>query len=122
MTCVLIIDGPPFVTQGCRRLLEDAGVESILSASNALTGLSQIGHIRANNLQTRVVGFSMRGNPTVAQNDVKAGASEYLIKDPCSAELVNAVQANSTALSFRDADRAREIALRQSPARSRARK
>ena len=34
MTSVLIIDDHPIVLQGCRRVLEDAGMEPVLTASD----------------------------------------------------------------------------------------
>ena len=34
MTCVLIIDDHPIVLQGCRQLLEDAGVDQIVQAQS----------------------------------------------------------------------------------------
>ena len=33
MTTVLIIDDHPIVLQGCRRMLEDAGVDAVLEAA-----------------------------------------------------------------------------------------
>ena len=38
MTSVLIIDDHPIVLQGCRRMLEDAGVETVLEARDAAAG------------------------------------------------------------------------------------
>jgi len=38
MTSVLIIDDHPFAVQGCRRILEDAGIESVLAAGDLETG------------------------------------------------------------------------------------
>ena len=38
MTTVLIIDDHPIVLQGCRRLLEDAGVETVLEARDPASG------------------------------------------------------------------------------------
>ena len=38
MTSVLIIDDHPIVLQGCRRVLEDAGVESVLEARDLISG------------------------------------------------------------------------------------
>jgi two-component system, NarL family, invasion response regulator UvrY len=140
MTSVLIVDDHPFVIQGCRLLLESAGIESILSASNfvsgyalyqqnrpdvvvvdlsfggnALAGLSLVRRIRAHDVQTRIVIFSMHDDPAIVQHCLNAGASGYVIKDACSAELVKAVQADSKALPFLDADCAAEIAPLKSP-------
>ena len=38
MTSVLIIDDHPIVLQGCRRILEDAGVETVLDARDVVSG------------------------------------------------------------------------------------
>ncbi len=129
MTSVLIIDDHPFIVQGCRRILEDAGIQLILSATNpvtgyalyqqsrpdavvvdlsfgndALAGLSVIRHIRADDLQTRVIVFSMHDDPAIVERCLKEGASGYVIKDACSVELVKAVQGNLEALPFVGAD------------------
>jgi two-component system invasion response regulator UvrY len=39
MTSVLVIDDHPIVLQGCRRMLEDAGIEAVLEARDAATGV-----------------------------------------------------------------------------------
>ena len=38
MTKILVIDDHPIVLQGCRRVLEDAGIEDITLASNLIEG------------------------------------------------------------------------------------
>ena len=38
MTSVLIIDDHPIVLQGCRRMLEDAGVKTVLEARDPAAG------------------------------------------------------------------------------------
>ena len=38
MTSVLIIDDHPIVLQGCRRMLEDAGVKTVLEARDSASG------------------------------------------------------------------------------------
>ena len=38
MTSVLIIDDHPIVLQGCRRMLEDAGVAAVFEARDAVSG------------------------------------------------------------------------------------
>lgn len=128
MTSVLIVDDHPFVVQGCRRLLEVAGVESILSANSsesgyalyvkhrpdvvvldlsfegdALAGLSLLRRIRADDPRTRVIVFSMHDDPAIIQRCLKSGASGYVVKDACSTELVEAVRGDSKVLTFVDA-------------------
>jgi two-component system, NarL family, invasion response regulator UvrY len=142
MTSVLIVDDHPFVIQGCRHLLEAVGVESILSANNsvtgyavyqqnrpdvvvvdlsfgddALAGLSLVRRIRSDDLQTRIIVVSMHDDPAIMQHCLKEGASGYVVKDACAMEFVKAVQGDSDALPFVEADRAPEIAACQSPAR-----
>ena len=38
MTSVLIIDDHPIVLQGCRRMLQDAGVSDVIEARDAASG------------------------------------------------------------------------------------
>ena len=38
MSSVLIIDDHPIVLQGCRRMLQDAGVAAVLEARDAVSG------------------------------------------------------------------------------------
>ena len=38
MTSVLIVDDHPVVLQGCRRILEDAGITAVFEASDPATG------------------------------------------------------------------------------------
>jgi DNA-binding NarL/FixJ family response regulator len=117
MTSVLIIDDHPVVIQGCQRLLEVAGIESVLAASNivsgyalyrqhrpdvvvvdlsfrddALAGLSLVRQIRADDPQTRVIVFSMHDDPVIVQHCLNGGASSYVVKDTCSREFLKAVQ------------------------------
>jgi two-component system, NarL family, invasion response regulator UvrY len=38
LTSVLVVDDHPIVLQGCRRILQDAGIEAVFEASDAETG------------------------------------------------------------------------------------
>ena len=38
MTTVLVIDDHPIVLKGCRRLLEDAGIDTVLEARKLVSG------------------------------------------------------------------------------------
>jgi two-component system invasion response regulator UvrY len=90
MTCVLIIDDHPIVLQGARRVLLDAGVESVLEArdivagyrlyrrhrpdvvivdlslqGNGLGGLPLIQRIKAHDPRARILVFSMHSDPII---------------------------------------------------------
>jgi two-component system, NarL family, invasion response regulator UvrY len=125
VTSVLIINDHPVVIQGCRCILEDAGIKSILCASNlvsgymlyrqsrpdfvllglafagdALAGLSLVRRIRADDRRTRIVVLSMHDDGAIVDFCLKGGASAYLVKDGCFAELVKAVRGDPAALPF----------------------
>ena len=38
MTTVLVIDDQPIVLEGCRRVLEDAGIRTVIQARNLVSG------------------------------------------------------------------------------------
>ena len=91
MTSVLIIDDHPIVLQGCRRMLEDAGVKTVLEARDAasgyrlyrrhrpdvvivdlamqeggLRGLDVIRRMRSHDRRSRILVFSMHSDPIIA--------------------------------------------------------
>ncbi len=127
MTSALIIDDHPIVLQGCRRVLEDAGIERVLDArdivsgyrlyrrhqpdvvlidlamqGNGLGGLPLIRRIRAHDPRARILVFSMHSDPIIVTRALQAGATGYLLKDTSSEELVTAfgkVRAGSPYLS-----------------------
>jgi two-component system, NarL family, invasion response regulator UvrY len=144
VTSVLIIDDHPFVIQGCKRILEVAGINLVFSAADvangyalyqqkrpdlvvvdlsfggdALAGLSLVRRIRADDPTTRVIVFSMHDDPAIVQHCLSAGASDYVVKDACSTAFLKAVQRDldSKAPPVVDADDATMIAARQPPAR-----
>jgi DNA-binding NarL/FixJ family response regulator len=115
MTSVLIIDDHPIVLQGCRRVLEDAGVDIVLDAPSvvagyrtylrhrpdvvlidlglqgaSLAGLPLIRRIRAQDPQARILVFTMHSDPAIVGRALEAGATGYLLKDTSSEELVRA--------------------------------
>jgi len=142
MTSVLVIDDHPIVLQGCRRMLEDAGVASVLEARDApsgyrlyrrhrpdvvivdlaiqgsgLGGLPLIRRISAHNPRTRILVFSMHSDPIIVTRALEAGATGYVLKDSSSEDLLkafNSVQAGSPYLSH---DLALQVALVHTPAR-----
>ena len=129
MTSVLIIDDNPFIAQGCRRLLEAAGIGEILSADNLaggfelyqqnrpdvvvldlsfkdgpLAGLSLVQRINAEGAGARIVIFSMHDDPAIMEHCMNAGASSYVVKDTSAAELVRVVLGDATASSDGDCE------------------
>jgi two-component system, NarL family, invasion response regulator UvrY len=108
MTSVLIIDDHPIVLQGCRRMLEDAGVKTVLEARDAtsgyrlyrrhhpdlvivdlamqgggLGGLEVIRRMRSHDPRARILVFSMHSDPIIAARALEAGATgtPYLSND-----------------------------------------
>src|SRR5438552_16244808 len=100
MTSVLIIDDHPIVLQGCRRMLEDAGVKTVLEARDAasgyrlyrrhrpdvvivdlamqeggLRGLDVIRRMRSHDQRSRILVVSMHSAPIIAARAVEAGAA-----------------------------------------------
>ena len=117
MTSVLIIDDHPIVLQGCRRMLEDAGVKTVLEARDAtsgyrlyrrhhpdvvivdlamqaggLGGLEVIRRMRSHDPRSRILVFTMHSDPIIAARALEAGATGYVLKDTSSEELVKAFE------------------------------
>src|SRR2546430_4224618 len=117
MTSVLIIDDHPIVLQGCRRMLEDAGVDTVLEARDAasgyrlyrrhhpdvvivdlamqgsgLGGLDVIRRMRSHDPRSRILVFSMHSDPMIVARALEAGATGYVLKDTSSQELVKAFE------------------------------
>jgi DNA-binding NarL/FixJ family response regulator len=112
---VLVIDDHPIVIQGCRRLLEDIGVEEVdLAASlsegfrmyrqrhpdmiivdlsmqsGALGGLSFIRRLRIHDERTPVLVLSMHSDRMIVSRALEVGANGYLLKDTSSEEFAKA--------------------------------
>ena len=136
MTSVLIIDDHPIVLQGCRRVLEDAGVETVLEArdptsgyrlyrrhhpdvvivdltmqGNRLGGLDVIRRMHSHDPQTRILVFSMHSDPIIAARALEAGATGYVLKDTSSHELMKAFEKVRTGTPYLDNDLALQVAL-----------
>jgi two-component system, NarL family, invasion response regulator UvrY len=142
VTSVLVIDDHPIVLQGCRRMLEDAGVDAVLEArdapsgyrlyrrhrpdvvivdlaiqGNGLGGLPLIRRINTHNPRTRILVFSMHADPIIVTRALEAGATGYVLKDTSSEDLMKAfatVQAGTPYLSH---ELALQVALVHTPAR-----
>jgi DNA-binding NarL/FixJ family response regulator len=136
MTSVLIIDDHPIVLQGCRRVLEDAGVETVLVASDAasgyrlfrrhrpdvlivdlslqgsgLAGLELIRRMRAQEPRARILVLSMHSDPIIAARALEAGAIGYVLKDTCSDELMKAFEQVRGGTPYLNDDLAMQVAL-----------
>jgi two-component system invasion response regulator UvrY len=142
MTCVLIIDDHPIVLQGARRVLLDAGVESVLEArdivagyrlyrrhrpdvvivdlslqGNGLGGLPLIQRIKAHDPRARILVFSMHSDPIIVSRALKAGAAGYILKDTASKDLLEAFEKVRTGAHYLGGELAMQVALVGSGAR-----
>jgi DNA-binding NarL/FixJ family response regulator len=136
MTSVLIIDDHPIVLQGCRRILEDVGVETVRDARDivsgyrsyrrhppdvliidlamqgrGLGGLSLIRRIRAHNPRSRILVLSMHSDPMIVAQALEAGATGYLLKDTSSDEFVKAFDKVRAGTPYLSGDMATEVAF-----------
>jgi two-component system, NarL family, invasion response regulator UvrY len=136
MTAVLIIDDHPIVLDGCRRVLEDAGLGPVAEARDpetgiklyrrrrpdvvmvdlamqeaGLAGLSLIRTLRAHDPRARILVFSMHSDPVIVGRALEAGAAGYLIKDTASEDLVDAVRKVAAGMPYLSGSLAMEMAL-----------
>jgi two-component system, NarL family, invasion response regulator UvrY len=142
MTSALIIDDHPIVLQGCRRVLLDAGVETVLEAhdivsgyrlyrrhrpdvvivdlslqGNGLGGLPLIQRIKAHDPRARILVFSMHSDPIIVSRALKAGASGYILKDTASKDLLDAFEKVRAGGHYLGGELAMQVALVGSGAR-----
>ena len=136
MSSVLIVDDHPIVLQACQRILEDAGVTSVLTArdivagyrlyrrhapdvtiidlglqGNGLGGLSLVQRIRSHDPRARILVFSMHADPIIVSRALAAGATGYVLKDTSSEELVDAFEKVRTGTPYLTPDLAMQVAL-----------
>ena len=137
MASVLIIVDHPIVLQGCRRILQDSGVETILEArdliggyrlyrrhlpdavivdlelhhAGGLGGLTLIQRIHAHDPRTRILVFSMHSDPAIVARTLEAGALGYVNKDTSSEELVRAFEQVMAGTPYLSSDLAMKVAL-----------
>ena len=136
MTSALIVDDHPIVLQGCRRVLEDAGIEPVLAASDlvagyrlylrhrpdvaivdlaiqgkGLGGLELIRRIKSQDAGAHILVLSMHDDATIVARSLEAGASGYVLKDTSSDELVKAVQQVAMGAHYLSGDLAVKVAL-----------
>ena len=142
MTRVLIIDDHPIVLQGCRRMLDDAGVADVLEArdvasgyrlylrhrpemviidlamqGSGLRGLALIGRISAHDPRTRILVFSMHSDPIIVVRALEAGATGYVLKDTSSEGFLEAFEEVRAGKPYLSKDLAMQVALAHRPAR-----
>ncbi|HKU97478.1 MAG TPA: response regulator transcription factor [Vineibacter sp.] len=136
MTRVLVIDDHPIVLHGCRRVLEDAGADEILEASNptdgyslyqrqqpdvvivdlamqgkGFSGLDLIRRLRQRNEQLPILVFSMHGDPVIVSSALDAGATGYLLKDTTPEDLLEAFDRVRRGLPYLSHQIATQVAL-----------
>ncbi len=141
MTSVLVIDDHPIVLQGCRRMLEDAGVDEILEARDAtsgyrlcrrhrpevvivdlamqgagLSGIELIRRIRLHDPRVHVLVFSMHSDPIIVARALEAGAIGYVVKDTSSEDLLRAFEKVRGGTPYLSSDLAMQVALVHSTA------
>ena len=142
MTTALVIDDHPIVLQGCRRILADAGVETVLEASDlvsgyrlyrrrqpdvvvidlaikhdGLGGLPLIRRIRAHDPRARILVFSMHSDPIIVARTLEAGAGGYVLKDTSSEEFLAAFEEVRAGKAYLSHALALQVALVRTGAR-----
>jgi DNA-binding NarL/FixJ family response regulator len=135
MTTILVIDDHPIVAQGCRQLIEDAGLGTSVEANssaeglravhrfnpdvvivdlgidgNELAGLDLIERLRAGS-KAAVLVFSMHRDPIIVSRSLNAGANGYLVKDSAATKLVEAVRTVANGRPYLDHEIAMQLAL-----------
>ena len=136
MTRVLVIDDHPIVIQGCRRLLEDMGVDEILGAEprgrvphlpaearhdhrRSFDAVGRAGRasfirrLRLHDERTPVLVFSMHSDPVIVSRALEVGANGYLLKDTSSDECCKAFQRVREGRPYLSHELASEIAFRE---------
>jgi two-component system, NarL family, invasion response regulator UvrY len=136
MMSVLIVDDHPIVLQGCRRVLEDAGMGPVLTASDlvagyrlyrrhdpdvvivdlaiqgkGLGGIDLIRRMRTHKPRAHILVLSMHNDAMVVARSLEAGATGYVLKDTSSEQLVKAVQQVANGVPYLDAELAMKVAL-----------
>jgi two-component system, NarL family, invasion response regulator UvrY len=136
MTSVLIIDDHPIVLQGCRRMLKEAGIASVLEArdiksgyrlyrrhrpdvvivdlamqGSGLGGLDLIRRMHSHDPRTRILVFSMHSDPIIAARALEAGATGYVLKDTAADKLMEAFDKVRVGSPYLSNDLAMQVAL-----------
>jgi DNA-binding NarL/FixJ family response regulator len=142
MTSVLVIDDHPIVLQGCRRMLEAAGITTVLEArdpesgyklyrrhrpgvviidlamhGDGLSGLPLIRSISAHDPRVRILVLSMHSEPIIVTQALQAGAIGYVLKDTSSEELMKAFETVRAAKPYLSHELAIQVAMIQTQSR-----
>lgn len=142
MSSVLIIDDHPIVLQGCRRMLQDAGVSDVIEACDVtsgyrlycdrhpevvivdlgmqdkgLGGLELIRRISAADPRARILVFSMHSDPAIVVRALQAGATGYVVKDTSSENFLEAFEKVRAGTPYLSDELAMQVALANTPAR-----
>lgn len=140
MTTVLIVDDHPIVLQGCRRMLQSVGVNEIIEArdtaagyrlfsehrpdvaivdlglqDNGLGGLELIRRIRADDLNVRILVFSMHSDPVIVARALQAGATGYVVKDTSPEAITEAFQKVRAGRRYLSDELAMQVAFANTP-------
>jgi two-component system, NarL family, invasion response regulator UvrY len=133
---VLVIDDHPIVLEGCRQLLQNAGIGDVFIANSvasgyrsfrrhnpdvviidlaledkSLAGLDFIRRLGPANSKVGILVFSMYGDPIIVSRALQAGASGYLVKDHAADQLVEAVMTVAAGRPYLAHDMAMKVAL-----------
>jgi len=116
---VLVIDDHPIVLQGCRRVLEDSGVETIAEATTVVGGYRIFHRLRPPVVicDLTFLVFSMHNDPVIVARALEAGALGYVLKDHASAELFEAFAKVRVGEVYLDRRLATEVAMLRADAR-----
>lgn len=129
----LVIDDHPVTHLGCRRLLADAGFESVLEARNCdegyrvlerlrpelvildlglpgVGGLAMIPRLLQRNPDTKILVFSMHEDPVFAARALEVGAHGYLTKSSKPEDFMAAVEAICSGKIYLEHDMATQLA------------
>jgi len=133
---VLIVDDHPILLQGCKRIIEDMGIKTVITARNIvsgyrlfrrhapsvtiidlsfqgnnLAGLTLIKRINRYDSKAHMIVLSMHSDPTIVSRALQAGAKGYVIKDASTNELVKAIKQVLVGKKYLGGDLAKKIAF-----------
>ena len=142
MTKVLVVDDHPVVLQGCRRILEDAGITTVFEASDVATGyelfrshrpdvviidlsmrddglagLSLIRRINEDDRRVPILVLSMHSDPTIVLQALEAGAVGYVLKDTATEDLLKAIEEVQRGNRYLSHSLAIDVAVSRVPSR-----
>ena len=129
---ILVVDDHAVVREGIRRLLatisgaeihEAANAQDALALSRSVTpdvivldinldgssGLELLRRLKADNVASRIVMFTMHSEPSYAMRALKAGAAGYVSKSAEAGELVTAVKKIASGDRYLDRSMASEL-------------